>query len=44
MTQASLPGDVCTAVIIESAQQATSADQYFILDSKLQTIYSNNIL
>ena len=36
-------GDVCTAVIIEAAQQATSADQYLILDSKLQTIYSNNI-
>ena len=36
-------GDVCTAVILESAETATSADQYLIVDSKLQTIYSNNI-
>ena len=36
-------GDVCTAVIIEAADTATSKDQYAILDSKLQTIYSNNI-
>jgi len=36
-------GDVCTAVIVEAADTATSTDQYTILDSKLQTIYSNNI-
>jgi beta-ketodecanoyl-[acyl-carrier-protein] synthase len=36
-------GDVCTAVIVENAETATSAEQYQILDSKLQTIYSNNI-
>ena len=36
-------GDVCTAVIVESAATATSKDQFVIVDSKLQTIYSNNI-
>jgi beta-ketodecanoyl-[acyl-carrier-protein] synthase len=36
-------GDVCTAVIVESAATASSNDQYQILDSRLQTIYSNNI-
>ncbi len=36
-------GDVCTAVIVESAETATSDDQYLIVDSKLQTIFSNNI-
>jgi beta-ketodecanoyl-[acyl-carrier-protein] synthase len=36
-------GDVCTAVIIESVDTATSNDQYLVVDSKLQTIYSNNI-
>ncbi len=36
-------GDVCTAVIVESVTTATSHDQYVIVDSKLQTIYSNNI-
>jgi beta-ketodecanoyl-[acyl-carrier-protein] synthase len=36
-------GDVCTAVIIERAETATSNEQYLIVDSKLQTIYSNNI-
>jgi beta-ketodecanoyl-[acyl-carrier-protein] synthase len=36
-------GDVCTAVILESADTATSDDCYRIVDSKLQTIYSNNI-
>jgi beta-ketodecanoyl-[acyl-carrier-protein] synthase len=36
-------GDVCTAVIVESGDTATSAEQYVILDSKLQTIFSNNI-
>ena len=36
-------GDVCTAVIVEAADTATSDEQYLIVDSKLQTIYSNNI-
>jgi len=36
-------GDVCTAVILEKAESATSDEQYAILDCKLQTIYSNNI-
>ncbi|RLQ22962.1 beta-ketoacyl-ACP synthase III [Seongchinamella sediminis] len=36
-------GDVCTAVIVERAETATAAEQYQIVDSKLQTIYSNNI-
>jgi beta-ketodecanoyl-[acyl-carrier-protein] synthase len=36
-------GDVCTAVIVESAITATAPEQYAIVDSKLQTIYSNNI-
>lgn len=36
-------GDVCTALIVESAATATSSEQYLIVDSKLQTIYSNNI-
>lgn len=36
-------GDVCTAVIVESEESATSDQQYRIVDSKLQTIYSNNI-
>jgi beta-ketodecanoyl-[acyl-carrier-protein] synthase len=36
-------GDVCTAVIVESTSTATSGEQFLIVDSKLQTIYSNNI-
>ncbi len=36
-------GDVCTAVIIERGETATGDEQFLILDSKLQTIYSNNI-
>ncbi len=36
-------GDVCTAVIVERADTASADEQYLILDSKLQTIYSNNI-
>ena len=36
-------GDVCTAVVLESSETATSDEQYVIVDSKLQTIYSNNI-
>ncbi|TXS95606.1 beta-ketoacyl-ACP synthase III [Parahaliea maris] len=36
-------GDVCTAVIVEREEDATSTDCYRILDSKLQTMFSNNI-
>ncbi len=36
-------GDVCTAIIIERAESATAAEQFQIIDSQLQTIYSNNI-
>ena len=36
-------GDVCTAIILERAEAATSSEQYLIVDSQLQTIYSNNI-
>ncbi|MEM1155463.1 MAG: beta-ketoacyl-ACP synthase III [Pseudomonadota bacterium] len=36
-------GDVCTAVIVEKADQATAKDQFLIVDSKLQTLFSNNI-
>jgi beta-ketodecanoyl-[acyl-carrier-protein] synthase len=36
-------GDVCTAIIVEAADTASGNDQYLIVDSKLQTIYSNNI-
>ena len=36
-------GDVCTAVIVERAEDAQSAEQYQIVDCVLQTIYSNNI-
>jgi beta-ketodecanoyl-[acyl-carrier-protein] synthase len=36
-------GDVCTAVIIERSETATSEEQYLIMDSVLQTIFSNNI-
>jgi len=36
-------GDVCTAVIVEPAQSATADGQFLILDTRLQTLYSNNI-
>ncbi|HEY7776703.1 MAG TPA: beta-ketoacyl-ACP synthase III, partial [Kineobactrum sp.] len=36
-------GDVCTAIIVEREDTATSGDCYRILDSKLQTLFSNNI-
>ncbi len=36
-------GDVCTAVIVEPAQTANADAQFLILDTRLQTIYSNNI-
>ncbi len=36
-------GDVCTAVILEREETATGSDLYRIVDSKLKTIYSNNI-
>jgi len=36
-------GDVCTAVLVERADTATSADQWDIVGSKLATQFSNNI-
>lgn len=36
-------GDVCTAIVVERAETATSADQYQILGSRLKTSFSNNI-
>ena len=36
-------GDVCTAIIVEAEDTATSSDQWLILGSKLVTQYSNNI-
>lgn len=36
-------GDVCTALIVEAADTATSADQWEILGTQLATQFSNNI-
>jgi len=36
-------GDACTAVVLEDATQATSENQFKVLNTKLQTIFSNNI-
>lgn len=36
-------GDVCTAVVVEAASTATSADQWEVLGTKLATQFSNNI-
>lgn len=36
-------GDVCTAIVVEKADQAISNDQFEILGTKLQTSFSNNI-
>jgi beta-ketodecanoyl-[acyl-carrier-protein] synthase len=36
-------GDVCTAVIVEPAETAVSERQFLIVDTRLKTIYSNNI-
>lgn len=36
-------GDACTAVIIERADQATSAYQWDVISTKLSTEFSNNI-
>ena len=36
-------GDVCTALIVEAADTATSADQWEVLGTRLVTQYSNNI-
>ena len=36
-------GDVCTAVIVEAADTATSADQWAVLGTRLVTKFSNNI-
>jgi beta-ketodecanoyl-[acyl-carrier-protein] synthase len=36
-------GDACTAIVVESAETATSEHQFEILESKLKTQFSNNI-
>jgi beta-ketodecanoyl-[acyl-carrier-protein] synthase len=36
-------GDVCTAILIERAELASSADQWEIVSTKLATQFSNNI-
>jgi beta-ketodecanoyl-[acyl-carrier-protein] synthase len=36
-------GDVATAVVLESEQSARTEDAFEVLDSRLQTIFSNNI-
>ena len=36
-------GDVCTAVVLEAADTATSADRWEVLGTKLVTQFSNNI-
>jgi beta-ketodecanoyl-[acyl-carrier-protein] synthase len=36
-------GDVATAVVVEAAESKRTEDAYEILDSRLQTIFSNNI-
>ncbi len=36
-------GDVCTAIIVEREACATAAERYRIVDTKLQTLFSNNI-
>ena len=36
-------GDVCTAVVLQRADLATAAEQYEVVDSRLQTLFSNNI-
>ena len=36
-------GDVCTAVIVEAEDRATSTDRWQVLGTKLVTQYSNNI-
>lgn len=36
-------GDACTAVVLEDAELATSTHQWLVVDSKLKTVFSNNI-
>lgn len=36
-------GDVATAIVVEAAESKRTEDAYEILDSRLQTIFSNNI-
>lgn len=36
-------GDACTAVLLEDADLATSAHQWQVVDSRLKTVFSNNI-
>ena len=36
-------GDVCTAIIVERDDSASAAERYRIVDTRLQTLFSNNI-
>lgn len=36
-------GDACTAIVVEDAALATSDQQFKVLGTKLQTVFSNNI-
>ena len=36
-------GDVCTAILVEGARTSTNGGQFAIVDTRLQTIFSNNI-
>jgi len=36
-------GDVCTAVVLERAENASAEERFLILDTRLLTIFSNNI-
>lgn len=36
-------GDACTAIVVENAATATSDQQFKVLGTKLQTVFSNNI-
>ena len=36
-------GDVCTALVLEKSSIASASKQFQIIDSKLKTMYSNNI-
>ena len=36
-------GDVCTAILLERSESAFSKTQFRIVDSKLKTVFSNNI-
>jgi len=36
-------GDVCTAVLLQNEQDAVAERQFSVVDTRLQTLYSNNI-